>query len=397
MRRSWCLLSYSQFVPDGMQDRSVSDSMFGWSYLFPQHMVMPHTVNRTKSMPYRSREFSNSFKSVWIPLDMHPVYRAALEPYLRKLALTRAVPPTKPAEAVADWKAKAPLIDDAPTRHAWLAKVLHLCGIHKAADDGLALWAEECHADYVTGDAVPTVGLGTAVVYCAAAGRAAEWRQFYECCLQRKWNITPHFETPMWNELLECAAAKADGEAVVLLLDEMVDVQFTLEWLDASALVRALNAVTETAHYERIKKILFAFTPEKTEQVIKRYTSLRSRAELEVEGAEMPENDVMFYHVHWHNRIRHPLTFNPRQQFFDYKPSAAVDTQTKLSKKTAAQLVEERMERWKAEGLVPEDYEHKQHIDDVSERHKEAMRTEFWKRKPTWTEKWKGGIVNPLQ
>jgi hypothetical protein len=385
LRRSTVARGHLPINPD--TNPSFQYSPFHWNYMLPQNMEAPRRVNRAMSMPYQGRRV-NKFKGVWIATDMDPAFRVALEPYLSKLPLTRVVPPTPPTEAVKDFEKVGKLVGDERSRRGWLAKVAHLCAIHKKADLVLPLWALECHAQYVSGTAVPPLPLAQAMVYCTAASGAAEWRGFFDCCLQNKWNHTPMFDLELWNQLLLNIGSLGDGAGVMAVLREMIDVQVNLDQVNAVALVQALNAVTEAEGYAEIKKFLFLLSADKSLILLKTYTKLRSAAELKTKGAaELMVNDNMFHHVHWHSRVRQPMQFTPRQTYFDYIPTSGVTADKRNARKSGDDIVKDKIEKWKSEGLLPEDYVHEETVYDKTASFKQTARSEKWKKKPVWIEK----------
>jgi hypothetical protein len=383
MRRSIVALSYLGTNAD--TDPSINRGVFGWSELLPQGMPVPSAHNREVSMPGRRYGGKRAYHSVWVDLQMHPAFRVALDPYLRKLPLTRIVPATKVADAAADYASVAPKVGDIASRHGWLAKVAQLGGLKRTSSEVLPLWAMDCHAMYVTGDAVPPPALAVAMCFCTAASQAPEWRSFFQCSLASKWDATKHFTPALWSELLACAGRLGDEDGVLALLDEMVDLQVNLQNIAADGFARAFNAVTGQEAYERIKKFLFMVEHDKVTDIFKRYYGLRAAVEREDPAGEgFRDNDNMFYHVHWHNTIRQPLKFMPRRQYFDYKPTTFVDDEKKFHKRSVDSILEERLAKWKEQGLVPDDYQDHTKVDDVNEKFDFWARQEKWKKKPTW-------------
>ena len=361
-------------------------STFNWDVAMSQVMPSGQRQNRTMAAP--NRQFrTNAFKSVWIDTELHPAFRVALDPYLRKLPLSRAVPRTAPDEAVRDFDSVAPLVDHDASRWGWLAKVAQLCAIHKKADLLLPQWQKHgCHDRFVTGTEVPPTPLAKAVVFATAASAVPEFKGFFECSLKHKWNSTPSFCEQLWARCLRAAGQLADEKLVTAVLEEMLDLQVNLDVIDRPAYVIAFNAVKSTEEYEKVKKFLFKVSPHACDHIVKSYVYLRSQAELKKEGAyELPENDNMFYHVQWHARIRNPLKFDPRRLFFDYKPSnmdsvlGSVDERRKMGGKD---IIDAKLEKWKADGLLPEDYEHEEKFYDYQAAHQSSQRQEGWKRKP---------------
>lgn len=353
----------------------------------PQAMEKPYLINRTAPMPQTRKNGTRAHHAIWIEADLHPVFRVALDPYLRKLALTRVVPSTPIEEAAADYVAHSSKVGHVPSRHGWLAKVAQLGGFRKSSKEVLGLWSSECHAMYVTGTSTPPASLALAMVFCTASAKAPEMGSFFKCCLKDKWNVTPSFPDALWNAVLNCAAKQDDEKLVMQIFEEMIDVQVNFEAIRTYQFARAVNTVKDPELYARVKKLLFALSPEKVEQLFRAYTTLRANAENDPDTHPMPENDNMYYHVHWHNRIRHPLQFNPRQLYFDYVPSTEVSDPTKFTKKTGDEIVADRLAKWKEEGLVREDYVDESKFDEQTEKFKFFARQERWKKKPTFWEK----------
>ena len=89
-RRSPLLIGYTPVNPD--TSPMISYSNYHWNYTLPQGMEAPVTVNRTMTAPHTSGHRNvNLYRGVWIALDMHPAFRVALDPYLKKLPLTRTL------------------------------------------------------------------------------------------------------------------------------------------------------------------------------------------------------------------------------------------------------------------------------------------------------------------
>jgi len=383
LRRSLVGLSYMGTNVD--TDPSINRSVFGWSELHMQGLVSPSAHNREAAMPARRYGAKRAYHNVWVDLEMHPAMRVALDPYLRKLPLTRAVPNTKLSDAADEYAKIAPRVGDVASRHGWLAKVAQLGGLKGSSSEVLPLWATECHELYVTGDAVPPTPLAIGMCFCTAASKAPEWRSFFQCCLRNKWNLTPHFSPAMWTTLLSCAGRMGDEDGVLEIIDEMVDLGVNLNNIGADAFVRGFNAVTGEEAYERVKKFLFLLDQEKVTSIFKRYYGLRAAVEREeADGEGFTDNDNMFYHVHWHNSIRQPQRFVPRRLFFDYKPSTFIDDEKKFHKKSVDSILEARLAKWKEEGLVPEDYVDTTKVEDINEKFDFWARQEKWKKKPTW-------------
>ena len=353
-------------------------SMFHWNYDRSQVMQPPDRVNRTLTGPHRNRYNAvNRYHGVWIDVDMHPAMRVALAPYLEKLQLTRQVPTTSAEEAVNDFKMVAPLVQDDQARLNWLAKVIQLCAFKGGKMDLVQpLWDNECAARFIDGDERPPVPLVMAYLFACAVGSSKGWRVVFDKCLKDGWNITPSFGTDMWNQLLWCCGRAGDGAATIAVLNEMVDVQENLELVDRQAYVAAFNVIKSEADYNSLKKFLFSLDAKKVEAIHKYYIIRRAS-----EDESFPDNDKVFYHVGWHSAIRHPRGFSPRQLYFDYKPVFQTrDSET--SKKNVTDVVKDKIQKWKEEGLLPEDYEFEGNVEDRGAKFRAKMRHEHWAKMP---------------
>jgi hypothetical protein len=425
---------------EASQDMGFAYSSFHWNYLLPQGMPAPIRVNRTMSAPYSGPRVNKFVGAVWVDLELHPAMRVALDPFLRRLPLTRdsffnlerytaqgAL--ATPQQAAADFERIAPRVDDVATRMAWLAKVMQLCAVHGEAELGMQLWEKfGCNERYGVfapaanaapssspsssshSGAIPPMPLAVAVLYCTAALRsdkgadaAAKYASAIFDVARRTearggWNVTPRLNADVWESLLLGAGARGEEALAIAVLEELVDVQFDVDILNARSVVVAMNSVKDKTLYEKLKKLMFAFGEKKTGQLAASFTKMRTEAELSKDEAGkeaakvLPENDNAFYHVRWHARLRAPMPFMPRQLYFDYKPTFATGgagtTGGKEASKTAvADIVKAKIQLWKDEGLLPEDYDHAEATQGVYDKQaawKQAMRAEKWKKKPTW-------------
>lgn len=352
---------------------------YHWHYNFSQNMEAPSNVNRRMAAPFSSVQVNvNKFRGVWVDFNMAPAFRIALAPQLDKLPLGRKIPNTDPSEAIADFEAVSPLVGDVGVKDAWLAKVIQLCGFHKKADGAVALFAKHCEARLAAGE-TPHLPLIIAMLFCLSSSNHANWKPLFERCLKSGWNVTPHFPTKLWDTLLMGAGQSGDQQGVRLLLEEMLDVQADLDRLKATCVVMALNAIESKADYEYVKKYLFNFGEKKTLALAKVYSSMRTS-----EGdAAIKDNDKMYYHVMWHSSIRQPRQFSPRQLYFDYQPSALTKSTHHPNTKIET-VVKDKIEQWKKEGLLPEDYEHTDKVYDRQAAYKSIIRHEKWKKHPAF-------------
>ena len=355
-------------------------SSFHWHYERSQVMQPPQRVNRSLTGPYRGRHNNvNKYKGVWIDIDMHPAMRVALAPYLDKLQVSRQVPSTTAEDAVNDYKTVSPLVQDDQARLNWLAKVIQLCAF-KGGNMNLVqpLWDAECNERFVVGTERPPAPLVMAYLFACAASSSKAWLPVFKNCLREEWNLTPHFGTDMWNQILLCSGRAGDSASSMLVLHEMLDVQENLELVDRKSYVAAFNVIKADNDYNAFKKFLFSLEPTKITQIHKYYIIKRSESE---EDDTFPDNDKIFYHVAWHQAIRTPRGFNPRQLYFDYKPVFHTrDSET--SKKNVTDVVKDKIQKWKEEGLLPEDYEFEGNVEDRGAKFRAKMRHEHWAKMP---------------
>jgi hypothetical protein len=361
---------------------------FGWHYSFNQVMHTPRTINRTMSAVNVTNRTPTRYPSVFIPLEgMHPTFRVALEPYLRKLVMSTTLPSTKPADAVADYERIAPNVLDRASRMAWLAKVIQLCAIHRQHDLSARLWkAEQCDERYVKGDEVPPAPLIQAYLFSCCKGKAPETKEIFQCSQKQKWNLSPSFETRLWDHLTKFSGRTNDENFFIEIWKEAIDVNANFDAIDPRAWMLGMNTIKSPENYAYLKQNLFKISASRIDKIAKAFVRLRSNPNGDDNfkpGVELAENDSVYYHVLWHARIRSPLTFHPRQLYFDYKPSI-LTTDSKTQK--AEDIVKERIAKWKDEGLLPQDYEANVEFTDREAYFKQWTKTERWKQKQTWFE-----------
>ncbi|EPY19757.1 hypothetical protein STCU_09307 [Strigomonas culicis] len=247
----------------------------------------------------------------------------------------------------------------------------------------MGLWDAHCAPRFMVGSAAPPLALVQAILFCCSKSDHAGWRPIFARCLKDGWNLTPHFDTPQWSYLLKSAGRQGDEAGVQLLLEEMLDVQADLDRLEARSLVLALNAVTDKAIYNYVKRYLFHLGERKIKFLRITYTDLRGHGAAKLR-TPLKENDTMYYHVCWHASIRQPQQFSPRQLYFDYTPSTLGGTSHTANAKVD-DIVKDKIEKWKAEGLLPEDYVHEDRVYDRTASFKSVARQEKWKKQPKIT------------
>lgn len=347
-------------------------------------------------------------------------YQVALSPYLQKLPHGRSVPSTPVEEAVADfetlmspWLARQlePATSSAPALSSasvllleeqanvmdlWLSKVIQHCALARAGDVAMQLWEKYAAPRYMpketegNSDASdshshrrpPPLPLVKAILFACSKSDHAGWRAIFEQCLKTGWNYTPYFETAQWSYLLKSIGRQGDERGVRLVLEEMLDVKADLDRVEARSIVFALNAVKDKEIYNYVKQYLFHFGERKVKFLRITYSDLRGHGAGKLRLPLNPaENDEMYYHVCWHESIRLPRTFSPRQLYFDYTPSSIVggaqDPNAKID-----DIVRDKIEKWKGEGLLPEDYVHEDRVYDRATAFKNVARQEKWKRMP---------------
>lgn len=379
-RTSRRAVGYTPVNPD--TSPMIAYSQYHWHYNLPQGMERPHAVNQKMTAPYQStHSFVNKYRGVWIEFDMHPAFRVALEPQLRKLPHGRTLPRTPVEEVISDYNNMAYLIDDEVTRDLWLAKVFQHCSFQRSGE-AMALWERDCHPRFMDDGATakPPLALVKAILFYCSKIDHASWKPIFQKCLKDDWNYTPFFDTAQWSFLLKSAGRMGDEEGVRLLLEEMLDVQADLDRVEARSIVIALNAITDGNIYEYMKKYLFNFGERKVKFLRITYSDLRGHGAGKLR-VPLKENDKVYYHVCWHSSIRAPRQFSPRQLYFDYTPStlgaSAHNPNAKID-----DIVKDKIEKWKSEGLLPEDYVHEDRVYDRGAAFKNVARQEKWKKMP---------------
>lgn len=381
MRRT--LIARKHVPVDGQTDPSISYSPFGWNYALPQNMTAPFRPNRSMPVPRTSLGFHKAL-GVWIDCEIHPAFRVALDPYLRKLPLTRIVPATTADTAINDFNQIGVRVGDTASRHGYLAKVLQLCAMRKSVA-GYVLWQSQCES-YLNGE-VPSAALAKSVLYLLVECRHDDWKTIFTHCMKHKWDLTPKFCMALWNKVLRCAADKRDEQGVRMILEEMHDVQVAWTNVGMMPLVTAFNAIISDEGYVWFKQFLFNIEMKKITSIAKYYTATRSRIELKLKIPEaqdndvvLPENDRVYYHVQWHNRIRSPMHFTPRQLYFDYFPqkeSSDVAAPADPRKERVPDLVRRKVKAFQLQGLLPEDYDYFRDwmATDYGENHDHIVKT----------------------
>lgn len=420
---------------DVQQDQMLGYSPFGWNYLLPQNMVFPWRVNRNMTMAHRNTRAPRAkYTGVWVDVEPMPVVmQEALKPWLSKLALGRTLPPTDPAEAIADFEKISPLLLknnnnnnnqnslESQTVRCWLAKVIQLCAMKKQNDLGVELWKKFLSSSSSSSSSsVPVeINLASALLYCTAGSSAdaAFFHELFNRCASREdsvgWNATQSFNVNLWNSLLSNRGLKGDEAGVLMIFRELASLQYDVNTLSGDCIIVALNCIKSDELYTEVKeKVLPLFAAERVKVLGYTYTKLRSKAEMAAASggeeeksddnsnnnetahsvyfnktlthAELPENDKMYYHVSWHSRVRQPMEFMPRRLYFDYKPSMAAAKSGTEARKNAKDIVKDRIKTWKEEGLLPEDYDENQELKfhDSASAYKNSMRSEKWKKTP---------------
>nr|CCC90939.1 conserved hypothetical protein [Trypanosoma congolense IL3000] len=381
LRRShWWAVGYTAVNPD--TSPMVAYSQYHWHYNLPQGMERPHSVNRSLAAPFQSsHSLVNKYRGVWVDFDMHPAFTVALEPQLRKLPRGRTLPKTPVEEVISDYTTTAHLVDDEVTRDIWLAKVFQHCAFQRNGD-AMKLWETYCHDRFTApgASAKPPLPLIKAVLFYCNKTDDSKWRMIFDRCLKGCWNYTPLFDTAQWNFLLKSVGRMGDEQGVRLVLEEMLDVQADLDRVEARSIVIALNSITDKDNYEFVKKYLFNFGERKVKFLRITYSDLRGHGAGKLR-VPLKENDDMYYHVCWHSSIRAPRQFSPRQLYFDYTPST-LGSGTHNPNAKIDDIVKEKIEKWKSEGLLPDDYVHEDRVYDRSAAFKNVSRQEKWKKVP---------------
>eukprot|EP00796_Vickermania_ingenoplastis_P011710 gene11710-8057_t len=403
-------LGYTPVNPD--TSPMVQYSNYHWHYNFPQGMERPHNVNRSLPAPFQSSHRNvNRYRSVWIgdegpsaglpvvatssgtPLQlgrMPMAYAVALEPYLKKLPHGRNVPSTPVAEAVTDFETVQGRVEDELVREVWLSKLLHHCAHAREAETAMQLWEKYAAPKYMpattspgaTAAVPPPLQLVKAALFACSKGDHKGWRGIFNMCLKSGWNYSPYFDTAQWSFLLKSLGRQGDEAGVKAVLEEMLDVKADLDRVEARSLVFALNCVKDNEIYNFVKQFLFHFSERKVKHLRLTYSDLRGHGAGKLRVPLNPElNDAMYYHVCWHESVRLPRRFSPRQLYFDYHPSTTLggiqDPDAKID-----DIVKDKIEKWKSEGLLPEDYVHEDRVYDRGTAFKNVARQEKWKKMP---------------
>lgn len=420
----------------------VQYSNYHWHYNLPQGMERPHSVNRRLPAPFQSMHRNvNQYKPVWIgeesyaPLQARQnsstaswsgassfqvplAYHVALAEQWEKLPHGRLVPSTPVHEVVEDFQRLHSQIQDDVVKDYWLSKVLQHCAFAREGEIAMKLWEEYVLPNYAGvplrsdtmngGDApksnssspttmlsadrnadpnshshlyrAPPLPLVKAMLFACSKSDHKGWRSIFDLCLKPHWNATPYFDTAQWSSLLKSVGRSGDEQGVRLLLEEMLDVKADLDRIEARSVVYALNAIKDREIYNFIKSFLFHFGERKVKFLRITYSDLRGHGASKLR-VPLVENDNMYYHVCWHDSIRRPQQFSPRQLYFDYTPSSIVggaqDPDGKID-----DIVKEKIEKWKSEGLLPEDYVHEDRVYDRATAFKNVARQEQWKKMP---------------
>lgn len=367
-------------------------------------------------------------------------YHIALEEFWEKLPHGRVVPCTSVKEVVEDFERISPQIQDDVVKDYWLSKVLQHCAFAREGEVGMQLWEQHIVPRYIS--KVPSAGDGDGshhnsstnmdsisggggspsssgtnifskntdshtrvfssssasssflllsppspplplvkgILFLCSKSDHPGWRRIFDLCLKPHWNLTPYFDTAQWSFLLKSIGRQGDERGVKAVLEEMLDVKADLDRVEARSLVYALNAVKEKEIYNYIKSFLFNFGERKIKFLRITYSDLRGHGACKLR-IPLAENDNMYYHVCWHESIRQPQRFSPRQLYFDYTPSSIIggaqDPDGKID-----EIVKDKIEKWKSEGLLPEDYVHEDRVYDRATAFKNVARQEQWKKMP---------------
>lgn len=383
------------------------------SYSFPSHRLAA-----SSSFSFLSRG-SSRFK---VPI----AYHVALKEYFEKLPHDRIVPSTPIQEIVDDFQRISPQIEDDVVKDYWLSKVFQHCAFAREGEMGMRLWEQYVAPRYMSGGPLsrdtknsnvnnnttssepqgstpdgssrpntlssftsisnnvnhipPPLPLVKGILFLCSKSDHKGWRTIFDQCLKPHWNLTPYFDTAQWSFLLKSIGRQGDEQGVRVVLEEMLDVKADLDRVEARSIVYALNAVKDKEIYNYIKSFLFHFGERKVKFLRLTYSDLRGHGASKLR-IPLVENDNMFYHVCWHESIRQPRRFSPRQLYFDYTPSSimggAQDPDGKID-----EIVKDKIEKWKSEGLLPEDYVHEDRVYDRATAFKNVARQEQWKKMP---------------
>lgn len=395
------LLGYTPVNPD--TSPMILYSNYHWHYNLPQGMERPHAVNRSLPAPFMSAHRNvNRYRGVWVeaglpysssspsPPPLLPLaYEEALHFVLCKLPQGRGGRTSTPvAEAVADYEQYSPQLLDLAARDGWLVRLLHHCALARDGEAAMRLWESQVAPRFPpssrmgSADTKPMLPLVRSILFALSKADHPGWRPIFQRCLKAEWNYAPHFETAQWSFLLKSAGRQGDESGVRVLLEEMLDVKADLDRVEARSIVFALNAVKDPSIYNYVKAYLFHFGERKVNALRRTYSDLRGHGAGKLRLPLQPaDNEAMYYHMCWHASIRSPRGFSPRQLYFDYKPTTVgVGAQHPDAK--ISDIVRDKIEKWKAEGLLPDDYVHEDQVYDKGAAFKNVARQEKWKKMP---------------
>eukprot|EP00760_Papus_ankaliazontas_P029204 PhM_4_TR4161/c0_g1_i1/m.34976 len=344
-------------------------SPFGWHYLNSGAIDRPRLHNRNFGLTWHGHQ-TKADRSIQVDIskEMHPTFQLALKPYLEKLK-QRA---DAPEEVLKEYLRVAPRMP-VKERHALLAKVAEFCAHSKSYAPLKEIWERDGKSMYSDDSGnKPALPLLIGMTWAAAAAGAPEWKFFFEQSQVKRWDMSMSFPVTLWGVLLRCAGQLKDQQGVVDILNEMIDCRAYIDVIPGDDFVTAINCITEPGPYEQLKKVLYEMPNKLIGNAHAAYLRLRM-------SESIPQNDILFYHFHWHFRIRRPMHFLPRRLYFDHFPSQNVEALGRSNAPTQ-ELLAQRVQQWKDEGVLPEDYKYEIKVHDIVANVKEINKKEPWRR-----------------
>ena len=221
---------------------------------------------------------------------------------------------------------------------------------------------------------IPPLPLAEALLHSASKAGDPIWRELFELSKRDAWNTSPHYSGDLWSIVLHAAGRLKDESGVLGALREIQSCNVHLPNVSPDGMIEAINAITSDEKYVALKEILALFPTKTLIKLRHRYVELRN-------AEKLPLNDKIFYHVHWLFHTRKPMHFLPRRLYFDYKPSTS-KSDAVSQKKGLKDIMKQRVELWKKEGTLPEDFdENSVKVGDKIEATIERLKKEPWRKR----------------
>ena len=401
-------------------------SPFGWHYLNPGGIDRPRLHNRNFGRVWHGHAITGeqNFRLNMRTL-LHPALQIALQPFLS--LVNKAVSEHRGDETESDMGVLLThyrsLKDILPHRErdVVFSAVVNACRDPKTFAEAKKLWEADCHDLYVsTWDNVknpvhssdhvdmcnikaltnycqnlldpesntsfpessfnkmqkniPPLPLAEAFLHSAAKACDPIWKQVFQLSKKDFWNTSPHYSGQLWSAVLYAAGELKDEVGAIAVIEEILDCNVHLPTISAEHIVTAINSVQSENEYNKLKKLLSFFPTRVITSMRHRYVELRN-------AEKIPQNDKIFYHVHWLFHIRKPMHFLPRRLYFDYKPTTS-KSESITQKKGIKDVMKQRIEMWKKDGTLPQDYnEDSFNVSNRIDKTIDRMKKEAWKKR----------------